>query len=330
MLVVSLVVAGVVWRTLDQPINVVGQAEFVVHPGATLGSVGTALAQRSILDVNADLYRYYGLITNSRGPIKAGEYRLIEGMSHRDLLALIRSGEVVQRQLTFPEGWTFNEWRLYLQAQMLITQTLEGKSNRAIMVALGSADLDPEGQFFPDTYQYSRGEADLDILRRAHLTMSEVMLKEWSKRTIGDAIGNRYEGLILASIVEKETGYSPDREKVAAVFLNRLQRNMRLQSDATVIYGLGSQFDGNLTRRHLREQNPYNTYLNRGLPPTPIAMPGLAAIRATLRATPAPYLYFVARGDGTSHFSDNLEEHNRAVAKYQISNRPSDYRSKPR
>lgn len=302
---------------LNRTIPVTGLTNFDVDKGATIGSVARSLNKLDLLPVSTRLFRYYGAFTRDKGPIKAGEYELVTGMDVRDLFRLIRSGKVKQRLITFPEGWTFLQWREHLRGKSDITRTLESETDRDIMKMLDAPGLHPEGQFFPDTYHYVRGAVDIEILRRAHEKLNSVMEEQWQSRTIGDVLQNPYEALILASMVEKETGQPSDRGRVARVFLNRLGKNIRLQSDPTVIYGLGENFDGDLRRTHLVEQHPYNTYVNKALPPTPICMPGMAAIRATLQAAPGDYLYFVARGDGSSYFSLDLDEHNQAVNRYQ-------------
>lgn len=317
-------------RELNKPILLTGSDYFEVKRGDTLGTLAFSLQELGLLPVSGRFFKYYGLLTSSRGVIKAGEYELQSGIDSLELLALFRSGKVRQRHITFPEGWTFAQWRSSLEERDDITQTIERLADRDIMAKLGESRLHPEGQFFPDTYHYLKDEADLEILRRAHLRKKSVLAKEWQLRNVGDVLQNERDALILASIVEKETGYAPDRRLVARVFLNRLQKGVRLQSDPTVIYGLGNEFDGNLRKKHLRESGPYNTYAIKGLPPTPICMPGLAAIQATLQAEPGDYLYFVARGDGSSHFSVSLDEHNAAVRRYQRQDRKIDYRSSPR
>lgn len=319
-------------RELNRTIPVAGLTYFDVDKGANIGSVARSLNKLELLPVSTRLFRYYGAFTLDKGPIRAGEYELVAGMNVRDLLQLIRSGKVRQRLITFPEGWTFLQWRDHLHGKLDIKHTLESETDKGIMKLLGAPRLHPEGQFFPDTYHYARGEVDIEILRRAHKKLISVMKEQWQSRTIGDVLQNPYEALILASMVEKETGHTSDRGRVARVFLNRLEKNIRLQSDPTVIYGLGEEFDGNLRRTHLVEQHPYNTYVNRALPPTPICMPGIAAIRATLQAAPGAYLYFVAKGDGSSYFSLDLDEHNQAVNRYQKSpfqkqSRTDEYRS---
>ena len=317
MIVTCASLSAYVYRELGRSLEVSGSTYFEVKKGATIGSVAHSLSELHLLPISTRLFRYYGAFTRDAGPIKAGEYQLIPGMNVKDLLLLIRSGKVRQRQITFLEGWTFLQWRDHLRGKPDINHMLESETDRGVMKLLGEFRLHPEGQFFPDTYHYVKGEADIEILRRAHKKLESVMQEQWQSRTIGDVLQNPYEALILASIFEKETGYTLDRSRVARVFLNRLQKNIRLQSDPTVIYGLAGNFDGDLRRAHLNEQHPYNTYVNEGLPPTPICMPGMAAIRATLQAAPGAYLFFVAKGDGSSYFSLNLDEHNRAVNRYQ-------------
>ncbi len=302
---------------LDKPINTNSPLSFEIKKGATIGSVVVSLDKLELLETDARILRYYGLLTRGDGEIKAGEYELAPGMSGKDLLVLFRSGKVIQRQITFPEGWNFKQWRKHLEDRDDITQTIHNYSDRDVMDLLGYPRVSPEGQFFPDTYHYLKDETDIEILRTAFIKLKSVLGEEWMSRTIGDVLSTQEEALILASIVEKETGYAPDRMNVARVFLNRLSKGIRLQSDPTVIYGLGNSFDGDLRRSHLREQQPYNTYIYKGLTPTPISMPGRAAIHATLHADPGGYLYFVAKGDGSSHFSMTLNEHNAAVDRYQ-------------
>jgi UPF0755 protein len=302
---------------IAKPISTSSSLSFEVKRGATLGSVARSLEQQQLLTIDPRLFRYYGSFTNSDGEIKAGEYELLPGMNSKQILALFRSGKVVQRQITFPEGWNFRQWRKHLQDRDDIEQTVHAYSDQDLMKLLGIPRTAPEGRFFPDTYHYLKDEPDIEILRRANARLEMVLDEEWRHRTIGAVLQTKDEALILASIVEKETGYAPDRMNVARVFLNRLNRGIRLQSDPTVIYGLGENFDGDLRRSHLREQQPFNTYVHKGLTPTPISMPGRAAIHATLQADPGEFMYFVAKGDGSSYFSKNLGEHNAAVNQYQ-------------
>jgi UPF0755 protein len=225
---------------------------------------------------------------------------------------------VVQYPLTLVEGWTFRQVMEALQADERLEHLIEDPSAEAVMARLGRRGVHPEGRFFPDTYHFTRGSSDLDILKRAHAAMERVLAEEWEARADGLPIESPDEALILASIIEKETGLASERAEIAGVFVRRLRLGMRLQTDPTVIYGLGDDFDGNLRRADLRNDHPYNTYVHAGLPPTPIALPGREAIRAALNPADGETLYFVARGDGSHAFSVTLEEHNRAVRKYQL------------
>jgi len=219
--------------------------------------------------------------------------------------------------MLFVEGTTLRQWLAELASQPKIRQTLAGRSETDLRAMLG--ETDPlEGWFFPDKYRYAPGTTDLDILRRAHLEMKKKLAEAWAARDPGIVLTTPYQALTMASIVEKETGQGAERPMIASVFENRLRRGMRLQTDPTVIYGLGERYDGTIHKRDLLEDTPWNTYTRDGLPPTPIAMPGAASIRAVLHPASTPYLYFVSRGDGTHEFSASLEEHNRAVAKYQL------------
>ncbi|MDZ7686547.1 MAG: endolytic transglycosylase MltG [Gammaproteobacteria bacterium] len=293
---------------------------FELAPGANVNTVALALEQEGIVSTPPIAFRIYARLTDSRGFVKAGEYRLRPGLSTADLLALFRSGDVVARTVTFPEGWTFRQWRAEIGRTDGIEVTLAGVSNDEIMAQLGKPDVAAEGQFFPDTYQYTKGESDIAILERAHRRMVQALEAEWQRRQPAAVIESPYDALILASIVEKETGYEPDRTLIAGVFINRLNAGMRLQSDPTVIYGI-DDFDGDLRRADLRRPTPFNTYVISGLPPTPICNPGLASIRAVMNPKPSSYYYFVSRGDGRSRFSVTLEEHNEAVARYQKGDR---------
>lgn len=299
-----------------------------IPAGATINGISADLVRQKILPAPAIAFRLYARITESEGHIKAGEYRLVPGMTGAAILSLFRSGQVIERSITFVEGWTVRQWRRHLAAQTHVQQTISGVPDAALMSLFGKQDLHPEGQFFPDTYHFTRGETDISILARAHQRMVQVIAQEWARGTRNPALESPYQAMILASIVEKESGYDPDLPRIASVFLNRLGRNMKLQSDPTVIYGI-EEFDGNLTSSDLKRENAYNTYTIKGLPPTPICNPGLASIRATLNPEPGDFLYFVARGDGSSEFSKNLADHNAAVARFQKAGRVENYQSAP-
>jgi UPF0755 protein len=252
------------------------------------------------------------------GRLHAGEYALTPGLTPRGLLGRMARGEVVQHRFTIVEGWTFRELRLALAKESGLAQTLPGRSDAAIAQQLGIEGGHPEGWFLPETYAWVKGESDHDVLTRAHAAMAGALRELWPGRAPDLGLATPYEALILASIVEKETAVDRERAQIAGVFLRRLRFNMRLQTDPTVIYGLGSGWDGNIRRRDLEADTPYNTYTRDGLPPTPIALPGKASLEATLHPAPGDALYFVARGDGSHEFSATLEAHNRAVRTYQL------------
>ena len=252
------------------------------------------------------------------GKLKAGEFELTPGMRPADVLERLVSGRTIQYSVTLVEGWTFRQAVDQIAREPRYAD-LVGQSDADIMAALGQPDAHPEGRFFPDTYAFPRDATGLDVLRRAYARMEQVLSEEWERRAPDLPIDSPYEALILASIVEKETGLAEERPAIAGVFTRRLEKGMRLQTDPTVIYGMGERFDGDIRRSDLREATPYNTYVINGLPPTPIALPGRAAIHAALNPEPGEALYFVARGDGGHVFSATLEQHNAAVRKYQLS-----------
>ncbi len=249
--------------------------------------------------------------------IKAGSYEIEQGTTLLDLLRKLTRGDVSQAEIVFIEGWTFRQMRQRLDAHPDVQHDGKDLSDAEIMRRIGAETNSPEGWFFPDTYLFSKRSSDIDILARAYRSMRKHLAREWENRAPQLPLSSPYQALVLASIVEKETGREQDRPLVAAVFVNRLRKGMLLQTDPSVIYGLGESFDGNLRKRDLLADTPYNTYTRPGLPPTPIAMPGLASLQATLRPAASGALYFVARGDGGSHFSQTLDEHNRAVNRYQ-------------
>jgi UPF0755 protein len=253
--------------------------------------------------------------------IKAGNYEVESHITPLELLRKITEGDYTQDVVTLVEGWTFQQMRKALDEHAGVRHDTTGLTNAEIMLRLEMAESSPEGWFFPDTYHFSRGSSDLAILRRAHRLMRATLADQWERRAPNLPLTTPYDALILASIIEKETGQAAERRLIAAVFINRLRMGMRLQTDPTVIYGMGTGFDGNLRKRDLAADTPYNTYVRPGLPPTPIALPGLASLNAALNPAQSDALYFVSRGDGTSHFSRTLGEHDRAVMKYQRSGR---------
>ena len=264
-----------------------------------------------------------------RQRIHAGEYLLLPGENQRDLLYKLNRGDVIQYRITFAEGLNLREWLALLRAEPKLEKEAAYLEEGDLIQLLNPSLKSLEGWLYPDTYQFTRGDSDLAILRRAYRTMQTVLADSWEKRADDLPYETPYEALIMASLIEKETGVPSERPEIAGVFVRRLQMGMRLQTDPTVIYGLGERFEGNLRREHLREPGPYNTYHIPALPPTPIAMPGKAAIEAALNPAAGDTFYFVARGDGSHHFSRTLDEHNRAVRKYQIEKRRADYRSSP-
>lgn len=253
--------------------------------------------------------------------LHAGEYALPPGITPRELLRKMAAGEVVQHQFTIVEGWTFRDLRSALAKEPALAAIATTLSDAEIMAKLGEHGIAAEGRFLPETYAFVRGDSDFDLLRRARTAMKKTLADAWGRRSPDLPLASADEALILASIVEKETGRSEERPAIAGVFARRLKLGMLLQTDPTVIYGLGDSFDGNLRRADLDADTPYNTYRRPGLPPTPIALPGRAAIEAATHPAGGNTLYFVARGDGSHEFSDSLEAHNRAVAKYQLRRR---------
>ncbi|MGQ0799995.1 MAG: endolytic transglycosylase MltG [Pseudomarimonas sp.] len=253
--------------------------------------------------------------------LQVGEYSLSHGLTPRTLLHKLEQGKVIQYRFTVIEGWNVRDLRRALLDVPSLTQTLAGVSNEQLMKQLGREGVHPEGRFLPETYQFTRGQSDLDILRRALLAMDAALESAWKARDADLPLQSSEDMLILASIIEKETGQSGERREIAGVFIRRMRIGMLLQTDPTVIYGLGESFNGNLTRAHLQTDTPWNTYTRAGLPPTPIALPGVAALRAAVSPAPGDTLYFVARGDGSHQFSRSLAEHNAAVRRYQLRQR---------
>jgi UPF0755 protein len=305
------------YRWIDTPIPLaVPRAEVTVEPGSSARAVAQQWSEGGVLVHPRLLYEWFRWSGQARA-IKAGTYEASQAITPRRLLAMMVNGEVVQERVRFVEGWTFRQLRAELARAPYLRAETRGMSDAQIMAALGAPGQHPEGRFFPDTYTYGRGVSDLVVLKRAHAALHERLSEAWAERASDTPLRSADEALILASIVEKETGIEADRPLVAGVFVNRLRSGMLLQTDPTVIYGLGETFDGNLRKRDLLTDTPYNTYTRGGLPPTPIALPGVASLRASVRPQPTKAFYFVARGDGSSVFSETLAEHNRAVNRYQ-------------
>ena len=279
---------------------------------------GVAQAVRDAgVDVNPDLLYLWFRISGQGRAIKAGSYELEAGITPHRLLAKLARGEESLRAVTLVEGLNFRQFRAVLAKEDVLKPDTQGLTDDAVMALLGRPGQHPEGRFFPDTYTYAKGASDVAVLKRALRAMDKRLAAAWAQRSPDAAVKTPEEALILASIVEKETGKAGDRPLVAAVFSNRLRMGMPLQTDPAVIYGMGRSFDGNLRKKDLQADTPWNTYLHPGLPPTPIAMPGKASLLAAVKPAPSTALYFVARGDGSSQFSSSLGEHNRAVNKYQ-------------
>ena len=310
--------AALWWLHHPMPLRLQPGAQVVdleIEPGTSADGVAEAVVA-SGADVPVLMLRAWFRVSGQARLIKAGSYELAPDTTPRKLLKMLVRGEETLKSITLVEGWTFSQVRSALQkAEQLVPDT-PALSPEIIMEKLGKPGIHPEGRFFPDTYNYAKGSSDLAVLKRAARAMDRRLDAAWGLRSSDTPLKSPEQALILASIVEKETGKSSDRTQIGGVFSNRLRIGMPLQTDPTVIYGLGNQFDGNLRRRDLQADTPYNTYTRLGLPPTPIAMPGKAALLAAVQPAPTKALYFVSRGDGSSEFSTNLDEHNRAVNKY--------------
>lgn len=323
--------AGGLWclSMLQTPITIAEDSrEFVVERGASIAQIAENLAARQIIQWPKVWRAYIYLVENKS--LKAGEYRFAERQSPLGILQQFQRGDVIIRNITFPEGRTFKEWLEILGAEPKLKHELANKTpdEQKKLLQFGYENL--EGWFFPDTYQFQAGDSDREILQRAHKKMQQVLEKLWRGREEKLPYQSAADALTLASIVEKETGTASERTLIAGVFVRRLQANMRLQTDPTVIYGLGDAYNGNITQKDLQQPTPYNTYVITGLPPSPIANPGEEALYAVLHPAPGDSLYFVAKGDGSHVFSATLEQHAKAVALYQRSNRSEQYRSSPK
>lgn len=304
---------------LETPLQGIEEpGSYVVAPGSSLIAVSQDLAARGHLSKPRFLV-WYARWRGQADSIKAGEYQLRPGMRPAELLDQITRGEVMRYTLTVPEGWSFRQLLAAVQRHEKITPLLTAEmSDEEIMAELGYPGEHPEGRFFPDTYQFIAGTTDVALLRRAYEAMEARLQLAWEKRVPGLPLESPYEALILASIIEKETGAPDERRRIAGVFVRRLKLNMRLQTDPTVIYGLGEEYGGRLRTRDLRRDTPYNTYTRRGLPPTPIALPGADSLMAAVNPEEGDEIFFVSRGDGRHYFSSTLEMHERAVRKYQL------------
>lgn len=290
--------------------------DLLIEPGTSARAVAQAAVDAGAQTDPALLYWWFRLSGDAR-QLKAGSYEIETGTTPRRLLAKLVNGEQALRSVTFLEGWNFSQVLDALSKAEHLAPDTKGLKPDSIMNALGKPGIHPEGRLFPDTYTYAKGSSDLGVLKSAVQAMDRQLEAAWKLRASNSPLKSPEQALILASIVEKETGRDSDRAEIAGVFINRLRLGMMLQTDPTVIYGLGQAFDGNLRRRHLLADTPWNTYTRTGLPPTPISMPGKSSLLAAVQPADTKAIYFVARGDGTSQFSATLEEHNRAVNKYQ-------------
>ncbi len=315
-----LVVGVLTYQLLDfqhSEVNLREPRVFLIKSGSNIKIIAQDLTMQKIIE-DPWLFILLAKLKGVETRVRAGEYQLESGQTPDDLIEVFVSGSSIQYSFTVIEGWSFRQMLDAMARDPIIEHRLEDKTNEEIMRLIGYPDQHPEGMFFPDTYRFPKGTSDIDFLRRAYQVMQQHLEREWNQRESDLPLKSSYEALILASIIEKETGAGFERPLIAGVFTERLKRNMRLQTDPTVIYGLGESFDGDIRFRDLRKDTPYNTYLRAGLTPTPIALPGLDSIRAALHPAKTKALYFVSKGDGTHHFSETLEEHNAAVKRYQL------------
>ena len=317
MLLIVCALGGAAAWWLHQPLALAHEPlELEIEHGTTPRGVARAVVAAGVR-VDAQLLYAWFRVSGQDRQIKAGNYEVAAGTTPYSLLQKLARGEESLRALTLVEGWNWRQVRAALAREEALQPDSAGLSDAALMQRLGRVGVPPEGRFFPDTYTYAKGSSDLAVLRRALHAMDRHLEAAWAQRASDSPLKSPEQALILASIVEKETGRASDRPMIAGVFSNRLRIGMLLQTDPTVIYGLGDQFDGNLRKRDLQTDTPWNTYTRAGLPPTPIAMPGKAALLAAVQPQATKALYFVAKGDGSSHFSASLDEHNRAVNRYQ-------------
>ena len=320
-----------VFYVLDRPLDYfevhdVDQYILEVAKGSNLNQISDYLGDQDLIDY-PNLLKAWALVSKQQN-IKVGEYQVVVGDSTLTILNKLSRGLVIRRSITFPEGWSFKQWIDHLASYDQFAY-LKTKSTSEILQQSGIDLTHPEGWFYPDTYNFTKQDKLADILSQAHARMQLELKNAWQQKEQGLPYQSAYEALIMASIIEKETGRADERRAIAGVFVRRLEKGMRLQTDPTVIYGLGDDYDGDLRKKDLLQLTPYNTYRINGLPPTPIAMPGSAAINAALNPLKGNSLYFVARGDGSHQFSDTIAEHVKAVRYYQIEKRASDYQSAP-
>lgn len=305
------------WWYVHRPLPLnAPEVDFIVERGHTMRQAAQAAVAGGV-ETHPEVLYWLARLTGKGDRIMAGSYEVHRGVTPWQLILKLSQGDVSQGQLLLVEGWNFRQFRAAVEAHPDLEQDSVGLSDAELLARIGAAQRFPEGLFFPDTYLFDKRSSALAVFRRAHVAMEAKLAEAWARRDATSPLASPYEALILASIVEKETGRAEERARVASVFTNRLRIGMRLQTDPTVIYGFGEAFEGRLRRRHLDTDHDYNTYTRAGLPPTPIAMPGWASLQAAVAPERTEFLYFVARGDGTSEFSRNLADHNRAVNRYQ-------------
>ncbi len=309
-------VAGFSWWA-KQPVTTAGESiPFAITPGSGVGVASQQIAKAGV-PINPFLFSMLARVTNNASQIKAGSYELKPNTTPRQLVGQLVRGEYAQESLTIIEGWTFKQMRQAIAASKSLKQETADLSDTDLMAKISKEYKSPEGLFFPDTYLFAKGSSDLEIFKQAHALLMNRLAAAWEKRDASLPYKTPYEALIMASIVEKETGQKSERAMIAGVFVNRLRLGMMLQTDPTVIYGMGDSYAGNIRKKDLETDTPYNTYTRVGLPPTPIALPGVESLAAALGPAKTAALYFVSRKDGTSQFSDNLPDHNKAVNQYQ-------------
>jgi UPF0755 protein len=318
MLVVAMGLAAWLYHFAQQPLKLAeANQDIVLKHGSSLRAIAQQLVNEGVLNEPWSFVLLVRL-NGKAGEVKAGNYELEKGMTAYDLFEMVTNGNTVQRSITFIEGWNFRQMREALNTNESVRHLSMHLTDAEILMQIGASETVPEGLFFPDSYYFGQGISDIEILQRAYLTMQRKLDIAWRTRDAGLPYATPYQALTMASIIEKETGRGDERPLISRVFINRLKLGMRLQTDPTVIYGMGDRFDGNLHKKDLLTDTPYNTYTRNGLPPSPIAMPGQASIEAALHPAITDALYFVGKGDGSHAFSGTLSEHNRAVVRYQL------------
>jgi UPF0755 protein len=323
-LLIAAIAVVVIWRWYEHAVPMTAdRVEVSIAAGSSARAVARQL-RASGVQVADRSFVALARMTGATKQLRAGRYEVLRGASLHDIIDKLRRGEVLRERLTVVEGWSFREMRAAMAASPFLRADSAKLSNEDLLKAVGASEAHPEGLFAPDTYVFDPGSSDIELLRQAYRQQKQRLAAAWDARDASLPYKTPYDALIMASIVEKETGQGDERKQIAGVFVNRLRKGMLLQTDPTVIYGLGESFDGNLRKKDLTTDTPYNTYTRAGLPPTPIALPGRAAIEAALAPAATRALYFVSRGDGTSQFSDTLAEHNRAVARYQLGQKPTE------